>query len=281
MTAQMRVSEWMSLAAFGWLIALGWARQGLGGARRGKIVVYGAIGVAAILVPALLLPRMLAPLAASVVRDWAPYILLFVFYSQAGLFVTRSDAWLEAKLLEIDQRLVAPPVACFAHRTTGRWILAYLELAYMAYYVALPGAMAALYLAGRRAAVDRFWAVALLGEYLSCATLPYVQTRPPRALAEKWSECLPASRLRAFNWWILRRGSIQANTFPSAHVALATSCALILLKLAPVWVGVVFLWTAISIAGGAVAGRYHYGADAVLGFLTGGLAYLVGAALAT
>jgi membrane-associated phospholipid phosphatase len=83
--------------------------------------------------------------------------------------------------------------------------------------------------------------------------------------------------VRAFNLWILQRGSIQANTLPSAHVAITGACALSLLRLGPLWAGVVFLWIAVSIALGAVSGRYHYALDAILGFLVAGTAMLVGA----
>jgi len=53
-----------------------------------------------------------------------------------------------------------------------------------------------------------------------------------------------------------------------------------LLRVGPVWVGLGFLAIAISIALGAVAGRYHYLADAILGFLVAGAAWLGGTALA-
>jgi membrane-associated phospholipid phosphatase len=93
--------------------------------------------------------------------------------------------------------------------------------------------------------------------------LPFLQTRPPRAIGEKWSARLPHTKIRAFNLGILRHASIHANTFPSGHVASSVGCALILLRLAPTWVGLIFLWVAISISLGAIAGRYHYAADAV------------------
>jgi membrane-associated phospholipid phosphatase len=98
-------------------------------------------------------------------------------------------------------------------------------------------------------------------------------------LGEKWSAELPAGRVRAFNLWILERGSIQANTLPSAHVAIAGACALSLLRLGPLWAGAVFLWIAVSIALGAVSGRYHYALDAILGFVVAGIALLVGVIL--
>lgn len=82
------------------------------------------------------------------------------------------------------------------------------------------------------------------------------------------------------NLWILRHGSVQANTCPSAHVAIATSCALALIAMGLVWIGLSFLVVAVGIALGAVAGRYHYLADAVFGIILAAMALLGGAALA-
>jgi membrane-associated phospholipid phosphatase len=92
---------------------------------------------------------------------------------------------------------------------------------------------------------------------------------------------LPSGKVRALNEWILSQGSIHTNTCPSAHVAVATACALVLLHLGPLWIGLSFLWIAFSIALGAVAGRYHYAADAILGALVALAAFPVGIALAT
>ena len=77
---------------------------------------------------------------------------------------------------------------------------------------------------------------------------------------------VPRSPVRALNFWVLRHASIQANTFPSTHVASSTACALVLLHVAPA-VGLGFAALALLIALGAVAGRYHFAADAVLGAL--------------
>jgi membrane-associated phospholipid phosphatase len=100
-------------------------------------------------------------------------------------------------------------------------------------------------------------------------------------LGEKCSVAPRLGKVRAFNLWILRRASIQANTFPSAHVAIATACALTMLQLCPLWVGLGFLAIAIGIALGAVTGRYHYAADAILGVAVALAAFLAGSLLAT
>jgi membrane-associated phospholipid phosphatase len=66
------------------------------------------------------------------------------------------------------------------------------------------------------------------------------------------------------NLFILRHGSIHLNTFPSAHVAATVGASLVLLQWVPV-AGVVFLLISLSIAAGAVLGRYHYALDVIFG----------------
>ena len=56
--------------------------------------------------------------------------------------------------------------------------------------------------------------------------------------------------------------------------------ALALIQIGPLWIGLIFLAVAIGIAFGAVAGRYHYLADAVLGILLAAIALVGGTVLA-
>jgi hypothetical protein len=218
------------------------------------------------------LPGILSPLAASVTRDWLPYLLLLMFYWQAGQFVTRVDFAFQSKLIRWDERLVAPLLKRCAESRAGRWLLTYLELAYLFCYISMPLGLAALYVMHMRNEAGRFWEVVLLATYACYAMLPFLQTVPPRLLDKGLQP--PRNKVRAFNLWILRHASIHANTCPSAHVACTTACALVLLSVAP-WLGLVFLAVAVSIAFGAVFGRYHYAADAILGGAVAIVAYLL------
>jgi hypothetical protein len=278
--ADLRTSEWISVLAFSWFTVLACFRRTLDRGRRAKIIALGSSAAAIILFVSVVLPRLVTPTTASMIRDWIPYLFLFMFYSQGGQFVTGADMELEARLERLDRRIVFPALEWCARRTVGNWILTYLEMAYLSYYPALPLALVALYLTGKQAEVARFWTVVLLAAYGSCGTLPFLQMRPPRMLGEKWGVPLPYGRVRALNLWILRRGSIEANTLPSAHVAITAACALSLLWLGTLWAGAVLLVIATSIALGAVSGRYHYAADAILGALVACAALLAGAVLA-
>jgi hypothetical protein len=274
----LRASEWISILAFSGFVALAWRRR-LDRVRRVKIIAMGSAGTAATLFASLVLPGLAGPAGASITRSLLPCLLILLFYSLCGQFVTGADAGLEARLLQLDRRLVAPPLTWCAGRFFGPWLLGGLELAYLSYYAALPGAAATLLFAGRGKEADHFWTVVLLAAYASCGMLAFVQTRPPRVLEEKWSLALSSGRLRAFNLWILRNGAVPANTCPSAHVAIAVACALALLHAGPLWAGATFLVIGIVIALGAVAGRYHYAVDAILGVVTAAAAWLAGIGL--
>jgi membrane-associated phospholipid phosphatase len=76
------------------------------------------------------------------------------------------------------------------------------------------------------------------------------------------------------NLEVLNRGSIQAITFPSAHVASTTAVALVLARFLPV-TGAIFLVIAASIAIGAFLGRYHYFLDVALGAIEAAAVFLV------
>ncbi len=267
----LRTTEWINLLAFSVFAGLAWFRRGLDTARRVKITATGVGG--------LTITLLVAFTGVGVIRDWIPLALLPMFYWQAGQFVTGANEAAEKRLLQWDRWLAAPLLEGCARAPFGAAIFTYLELSYFSYYLAIPGSLATLYFTGGASGVDRFWTVVLLAAYLSCSTLPFLQTRPPRVLGEKWKVALPAGRMRAFNLWILREGSIQANTCPSAHVAITMASSLALFQLAPVWAGLVFLWVAISVACGAVGGRYHYAADAILGVLVALAAFLSGATL--
>ena len=70
--------------------------------------------------------------------------------------------------------------------------------------------------------------------------------------------------MRKLNLEVLNRGSIQAITFPSAHVASTMAAALVLVWFVPL-AGAIFLAIAVSIAIGAFLGRYHYFLDVAAG----------------
>jgi hypothetical protein len=275
----MRAAEWIQLVVFSYFIILAWLRT-LPGNRRARVTALGAAGLAATLAGAWIVPRLVTPLAASVVRDWLPAALVLLVYRQAGEFFTRVDDKVQARLLRLDERIAAPLLRWLARHRAGGWVAAYFELAYLLCYPMIPMSLGALYVLRLARHADHFWTVVLISTYISYGMLPFIQTLPPRMLAETWLVPLPPNPVRNFNLWILRHASIHANTFPSAHVAASTAAALVLIALAPTGVGMLFGAIAIGIAFGTFIGRYHYAADAILGALVAAAVLLLAIGLA-
>lgn len=187
-----------------------------------------------------------------------PIPILLAGYWLSGLFFVQPMIGVEAWLLRIDGRFAR------AWSWPCPWLLQdYLELAYLLVYVVVPAGALTLAFGGHAEAVPRFWAVVLLAEFVSYGALPWIQTRPPRAVDPQSCPPIP-SALRRFNVGVLRRASNQVNTLPSGHAAGAVATALVVASVMP-GAGLVFLVIAISIVIATVVGRYHYTVDSVLG----------------
>jgi hypothetical protein len=257
----MRVSEWIDLAVFTFLTALAWKRR-LPERKRWIVTAFGMAAIATTLAG--------ARWGAEIVRDWVPAPLLLMVYWQAGQFFTGANERIQERLLALDRRVVTPVVAWLARSGAGRALLTAVEFAYLFCYPMVPVALGAVYLLHARAQADRFWTIVLISTYACYLMVPFLQTMPPRSLAGAARTAPPRTGVRSFNLWILKHASIQMNTFPSAHVAASMACALAILKISgPVGTG--FLVLAIGIALGAVYGRYHYAADAILGAAIAGV----------
>ena len=96
--------------------------------------------------------------------------------------------------------------------------------------------------------------------------LPWIQTRPPRALRLHAGIEDRRLAIHRLNGLVLSLGSIQVNTFPSGHAAGAFATAFAVAMFVPSAL-VPFLVLAASITIGSVIGRYHYAADSAAGVL--------------
>ncbi len=197
---------------------------------------------------------------------WPPLVLLVAYWSSGMLFVAPSPSQ-EAALRWLDDRLAIQDMS----RRTPRVLAEVLEAAYAGVYLLIPLALLAREAFLPSPDPDGFWAVVLITDFVCFGVLPWVQTRPPRALepGEPW-----ASSVRRFNLRLLGATSIQVNTFPSGHAAEALAAFLLVLA-APV--GVVFLMflAALAVSAGAVLGRYHFLADAVAGWVVAAVVFLL------
>jgi membrane-associated phospholipid phosphatase len=264
----LRTSEWIQvgfaiiLAAAAWLQPL--FSRSLLVRRRWNITLLAVVPCAAVM-SARATAFFLPPLYVSTLRDWLTVALFLVPYWQTGQFFQGPNHRIEERLMAFDRWLMPHSAETSGTPRTGLGML--LEVAYLFCYPLLPLGLLALYATGQRRHVASFWLVTLLATYLCYVITPFVPAYPPRDLASAQPAAAQAGKARIFNRWILKHGSIHAISFPSAHVASTFAVALVLLRYTPI-VGLVFLFVSIWISLGAVAGRYHYALDVLLGAAT-------------
>jgi PAP2 superfamily len=240
----------LSLAFFGYLVLVAAIPRGLSRRARLRVVAGAVIGAAVAAVslslPADGLPNVwIFPPAALLVGYWTSGFLFVAPMPRAERLLARLDSQLRVQA--IAARMPPPLVEL-------------LEFAYSGVYILIP---IALWLALRQGVTaDRFWTTILLTDYVCFGMLPWVQTRPPRAVGfdAPWR-----SRWRIVNLRMLNAGSVQVNTFPSGHAAEALACAL-LVSGGPAPVVAWMFFNAAAISAGTVFGRYHYAADALAGW---------------
>ena len=221
--------------------------------RRRAALIFSAVGLTLSVVSARL------PFTA-VLHDWLlPPALLLLGYWTSGLLFVAPMPRAERVLFAVDRALHIRTIA--AH--TPRPLAEFLEFAYVGVYPLIPIALLIQIWLTDSGDPAVFWTVVLVTDYICFGVLPWVQTRPPRALegSAPWS-----ARFRRFNVRLLGTASINVNTFPSGHAAEALVAALLVLDAPLPWVVWMF-FNALSVSAGAVLGRYHYALDAFAGWL--------------
>ena len=204
--------------------------------------------------------------AGLVVRDWLPALQILIGYWLSGAFFLRPMTGIEAWLARWDRILFDELGARRVAEHGPRVLLEYFELAYLTVYLLVPLGFGVAYWFSPGLDVDRYWTIVISAELACYGMLPWIQTRPPRAL--RLHAAIEDRRLaiHRLNGLVLGLGSIQVNTFPSGHAAgaFATAFAVgLFVPSAMPW----FLVLAVSITIGSVIGRYHYVADSIAGVL--------------
>jgi hypothetical protein len=214
-----------------------------------------ALGAASIAAGVCIATQIL-PLEA---RLWLGFLYIAVgYWTPVPLVPARRGGAFEAWLRRSDETM---------RRRAGagvpQWLAAVMELGYLACFPMVPVAFAAVWMAGSPADVARYWLAVLAAGYACYITLPWFVSRPARFIDGGGADAGLTAFSRA-NRYVLGRVSHHLNTFPSGHVAVSVAAAL---SVARVWpaAGVVLGAVAAAVAVGAVAGRYHYVADAALG----------------
>ena len=264
----MRIAEWIQ-SGFAVLLAVAAWLSPLPAERRRRISILALIVVLAVAAARSTAYWLPEPWSVAI-RDWLPVALMLVPYWQTGQFFLGPNLKIQSWLMELDRRWL---VETSERSGTAKTRLGLgFEIAYVFCYPFVPLGLAALYLAGMRGRVDEYWFVVLTATYICYAITPFFPAMPPRVAAQGAAPDRPkperaregGNKGRRFNRWIQEWGSIHAISFPSAHVASTAAVSLVLTRHMHV-IGIGFLFVAGCIAVAAVAGRYHYMLDVLLG----------------
>jgi hypothetical protein len=225
-------------------------------------IAYALVALGAGTLPTIFWVQLLAPAA-----------LLLMGYWISGFFFRAPQEWLERLLLDSDRRVFALLRFDPLLQRAPRWVLEGLEASYAADY-AVVGAGALIAASSGIAAVSFYWTVVLAAELSCYVTLPWLRSRPPRAVEPAGTVARRRPLLRRLNVAILDRASVQANTLPSGHVAGAVAAAL---AVWPIDAGgaVVLMVLAVLITIAAAACRYHYVIDCVTGIAVAVVAWAI------
>jgi membrane-associated phospholipid phosphatase len=222
----------------------------------------------------------LAPAVRPWLRRWLPVFLILFLYAELPLLISAAGhtAIYDRIVIAWEQRLFGgQPALDWAARWPSRALSELLHTAYLAYYPIIFAVPLALQRQRRYAELSRAVFVLML-TFITCfVTYVVFPVAGPRYL---WPS--PASETggvaRAFALWLLESQSSRGTAFPSSHVAVATTQAI----LAFVYFrarGLLLAVCAALLAVGAVYGGFHYLIDALVGVAYGALATALGLAL--
>lgn len=258
----LRASEWIVLAYFSYLAGAAAVIPNLDRQERRRAIGMAVAVLIAVFTFAAIGGR------ATWWRDWMPILYLLIGYWLPALLVSSTNQVFEGRLLALDHRWRVTAISERAPRP----LIELLELAYLCCYPMVPIGFASLYLAGLRDDSDRFWTAVLLAVFGCYGVLPWLATRPPRAIEGPPHQS--SGLVRRINLRVLGLASVQLNTFPSGHAAASLATALAVGARLPL-AGLLLGLLALAIAIGSVVGRYHYAADALAGAILALLAFVI------
>ena len=269
MQLELWTSEWVACGFFAYLVVLS-RIQPLAAAARRRVLLVGLVCIALVVMFSRLRPSP----SLEVLREWLPAVYLLQGYWLCGVFYRRPMPGIERRLLAVDTWLFGPGALGRLVARTPRIVCSCFELAYLLAYPLVPVGFGVFVALGQRARADDFWTAALIASFGCYGMLPWIQTRPPRALAMGAPLCSPHPVLRRLNGAVLRRLSVQVNTLPSGHAATSVAVGLAVCSVSTA-AGAALLAVAAGITIGTVLGRYHYAIDSLSGVLVGALGWWV------
>jgi len=214
-------------------------------------------------------------------RAWLPLFCLLFLYSEIPMLLRAigQEALYDDTVISWEQALFdAQPARVWAGRWPIRLASETLHLAYLSYYPLIFSVPVVLW--WRRRADDFTEAMfALMLTFIACFTCYlFFPVAGPRYL---WLQPVgvPEGPVRAATTWLLEARSSRGTAFPSSHVAVATTQAVLAFRYFG-WRGAFIAVLALGLSAGAVYGGFHYAIDVLAGIGVGALVVSVALAIA-
>lgn len=211
------------------------------------------------------------PLAAALIADWYPLILLPVLYGELAVLnrAIYDGRYFDDLILGWEQALFGGQpsrelAAAFPHLVISEP----LHAAYLSYYFIIYVPPLLLYLSGRRAEFRHAVFGVMLTFFVHYLFFIYFPVQGPRYLFPAPGGELASGAMYRLAHAVLEAGSSQGAAFPSSHVAVAAAQSLYAWRYLPRLFPVIALLS-LGLAVGAVYGGFHYATDAVVGLVLG------------
>jgi membrane-associated phospholipid phosphatase len=246
-----------------------------------RYVAWNLTAMAAILVFA---RRQRAGWLWEFVHDWLPFVFFFTLFEEVSFLslALRGD-WQNPYLIAWESLLFAVPPAEWLHRFSSPWFSELLEFGYLSFYPLYPAVAGLLWLGRRQPSYAegfRHLTDGLSVGYAVCyATYLLFPTRSPSHNAAQDGSVAVTHSVGPFHslvGWLQTNAGVHGNAFPSAHIMLAFTVLVFVVRyfprLAP-WV----LICVLLMCAGAVYDGYHYAVDVIGGAMIGlaaGVAFL-------
>jgi membrane-associated phospholipid phosphatase len=166
----------------------------------------------------------------------------------------------------VESAVFGAPATELAGRFPHTIVSEALHVSYLAFYPSIYVPPLLLWRADRRDALRVTVLGTVLAAGLCYAVFVYFPVQGPRYFGPP--EGVPDGPFRALTLRILEAGSSQGAAFPSSHMSIMLSIALIQWRLQP-RLGRVLMVFAAGLAVGAVYGGFHYATDMAVGALVG------------
>jgi membrane-associated phospholipid phosphatase len=207
-------------------------------------------------------------------HDWLPLIFFFTVFEEVSfLSLALRGTWQNAYLVAWESALFEAPPGEWLHRYSSPWFSELLEFGYLSFYPLYPVVAGALWLgrnqAGYAGGFRRLTDGLSMGNAVCYATYLLFPTRSPsHNVGQDALVSRPTGPFHFLVGWLQTSAGVHGNAFPSAHIMLAFTVLVFVVRYFPRFAPWLLLCVLLMCVG-AVYDEYHYAVDVIAGAVLG------------